>query len=58
MRFHELLELADEVAVAAELEIGVDALLESGEARFLEAASFVLRKGLEREILERGPTPE
>ena len=51
-------QLADELLVAAEREVGVDAIGERGEANFLESCDLCLCKGVEREIGERGSAPE
>src|SRR5262249_53288801 len=54
----ERLELADEIAGAAELEVGVNASLDGVQPQFLEAADLVLRERLEGEIGKRRPSPE
>ena len=54
----ERLELADDVAVAAELEVGVDPLLDRDEAQLLEPADLRLRQVVERELGERRAAPE
>ena len=54
----ERLELADDVAVPPELEVGLDPLLERGDAKLLQPSDLGLRELLERELGERGPTPE
>ena len=54
----ERLELRDELGVAAQREIGVDALLENDRAELLEAGYLVLRERLVEEVRERRPTPE
>src|SRR5205085_10592701 len=51
-------QLADELLVAAEREVGVDAIGERGEANFLESCDLSLCKGVEGEIGERGSAPE
>ena len=48
VRSDERLELADELGVAAEGEVGVDPLLERREPQLLEARDLVLRERLER----------
>src|SRR5262245_11221235 len=53
----EPLELADDIAVAAELEVRLDALLERDHPQLLEPPDLGLRKGLERELRERRPAP-
>ncbi len=52
------LKLADERGVEAEGEIGLDPLLERGEAQLLEARDFRLRERLVREVGERVPAPQ
>ena len=52
------LELADERRVAAELELGVDPLLERGEAQLVEPRGLEAREVLLVEIGERGAAPE
>ena len=54
----ERLELADHVAVAAELEVGVDPLLAGDEPQLLEASDLRLREVVERELGERRAAPE
>ena len=54
----ERLELADDVAVSAELEVGVDPLLERDEPQLLEPADLRLREVVERELRERRASPE
>ena len=58
MLLDELFQLADELACGAQLEVGVDALLERRESRLLEPADLVAGERLEREVLERRPAPE
>ena len=53
----EPLELSDDVAVAPELEIGVDALLEGDKSQLLESPDLRLREALERELGEHRPAP-
>ncbi len=54
----ERLELAHEVAVAPELEVRLDPLLQAGEARFLEAGDLALGPLLIGEVGERRPAPQ
>ena len=54
----ERLELADELRVAAEREVGVDPLLERREAELLEPDDRGLRERLVGEVGERGAAPE
>ena len=54
----ETLELADHIAVAPELELGVDALAEDNEPQLLEPPDLRLREVVERELGERRPAPE
>ena len=55
---HERLELADQLGVAAELELGRDALLERAEAQLLEPGDLRLGERLVRELRECRPAPE
>ena len=57
MALDQSLELRDGVRVAAELELGIDPLLERVEPLLLEAADLVLGERLGRELDERGPPP-
>ena len=52
------LELRDEVAMASEEEIGVDALFERSLAQLLEPADLGLGERLVGEIGERRPAPQ
>ena len=52
------LELADELAGAAESEVGVDAILERGEAKLLEPTDLTLRPWLVGELGEWRAAPE
>ena len=52
------LELADELSAAAELEVGVDPLLERLQAQLLEPADLGLDEGLEGEVGERWAAPQ
>ena len=54
----ERLELADELGMAAELEVGVDARLERGEALFLQAAGLGTGERRVGGVGERGAAPE
>ena len=54
----EPFELADDVAVATELEIGVDALRKSGETELVQPPDLRLREVLERELRERRSPPQ
>ena len=54
----QALELADELAGAAEGEIRVDAILERGEAKLLEPADLTLRPWLVGELDEWRAAPE
>ena len=51
------LELADDVGVAPEREVGVDPLLQRGQAELLQAGALVAREGL-RELRERWAAPQ
>src|SRR4029450_11662862 len=54
----ERLELADDVAVPAELEIGLDPLFDRGELQLLEPPDLRLREVVEGELGECGAAPE
>ena len=54
----ECLQLADNLGVPAELELGLDPLLERAEPQLLEAGDLALRKGLVGQVAESGPAPE
>ena len=54
----EPFELADDVAVATELEVGVDALGESDETELVQPPDLRLREVLERELRERRSPPQ
>jgi hypothetical protein len=54
----ERVELADDVAVAAELEVGVDPLLERNKAQLLQPVRVRLRPCVEGELGERRAAPE
>src|SRR5215213_5216491 len=56
--FDEQIELADELAVRASLELGLDPLFDRCQAQVLEPADLGLRKGVEREFGERLSAPE
>src|SRR5207302_5624170 len=58
MLLDELLELADELAVAADLQFGVDAVLQRRQPSLLEPTDFVARERLESEVVERRPAPQ
>ena len=47
---HERLELTDDVAVATELEVGLDPFLEGDEAQLLQPPDLALRELLEGEV--------
>ena len=53
----EPLELADDVTVATELEIGVDPLRNCGEPELVQPPDLRLREILERELRERRSPP-
>ena len=46
----EPLELGHELGVAAEDEVGLDPLLESGQTQLLETRDLTLCEGLERDV--------
>jgi hypothetical protein len=52
------LQLGDELAVASEAQVGLDALLEGGQPQLLESADLALRKILVGHVGERRPSPE
>ena len=54
----ELLQLADDVRMPAEGEIGLDPALERGQAQLLEPLDRRLRERLVGEVGERWPAPE
>src|SRR5437773_10009197 len=54
----EPLELADELSASAELEVGVDSLLQRFQPELLESADLALRKGLEGKVAERRAAPQ
>ena len=54
----EPLELRDEIALASELELGVESILERGEAQLVEARDLGLGEGLVAEVGQRRPSPE
>ena len=58
MLLDEPLQLAGQVARGAQLEVGVDALLERRESRLLQAADLIAGEWLEGEVLERRSSPE
>ena len=51
-------EFSDELAVAAECEVGVDAVLEGDESQLLQAGDLCYQDGRVREFAERRATPE
>ena len=54
----ERVELGDEGAVAAGIEVGGDTCLEHGQPALLEARGLRLGERLVRDIRERGAAPE
>ena len=58
VRRREPLELADQLRVAAERQVGVEAVLDRGQAQLLQPGDVGLERGLESEVAERGPAPE
>src|SRR5262245_5099759 len=54
----ERFQLANELSLAAELELGVDPLLDRSEAQLLEARDLALGEGVVGEIGERRSAPE
>ena len=57
MRVDERLELPHE-AVAAQRQVGLDALLEGGQAELLQALGLARADRLEHDALERAPAPQ
>ncbi|MBA3261287.1 MAG: hypothetical protein H0T69_02190 [Thermoleophilaceae bacterium] len=55
---HELLELPDQVRMAAELEVGGDPILECRAAKLFQPADLGLRERLVAEIGERRAAPQ
>ncbi len=55
---HELLELGHELGAAAELELGLEALLRDRQAQLAQALDHGTRERLEREIGERLAPPQ
>ncbi len=55
---HQRLELADQLCMASNFELGVDQILTRGGSQLLETSDFDLREGLEREIREGRPSPQ
>ena len=53
----ERLQLADQLGVVAEREVGVDPVLKYGEPRLLEPPDLDLREGLIGEVSKRRPPP-
>ena len=49
----QVLQLADQLGLAARGEIGLDARLQRGQALLLEPRDLRLREGLERQLGER-----
>src|SRR5205823_15033599 len=58
VRAHERLELSDHESVAAERELGLDALLDRAEAKLLEPPDLALAEDRVRELRQRLATPE
>ena len=54
----ERTQLSDQLAVAPEGKVGLEALLERGQPDLLEPSDRYLREGLVREIGERCAAPE
>jgi hypothetical protein len=54
----ERLDLADDVAVMSELEVGLDPLLEGDEPQLFETPYLGLRELLEREFRQRRSSPQ
>ena len=58
VRGDERLELGDELVVAAERQVAVDALLERAQAQLLEAGDLALRERLVVQVRQRLAAPE
>jgi hypothetical protein len=58
MRGNERLELADQLALAAAFEVGVDPILEGGRMESFEPPDLRLGEGLEREVGQRRSAPQ
>ena len=58
MRRDQHLQLARELCVAAEVQVGVDPVLERGQAQVVEPAALDLRERRGRELRQRVPSPE
>jgi hypothetical protein len=54
---HEQLDLADELGMAAECEIGFEPQLCCGQAELFEAEDLGMRERLVCEVGQRRPTP-
>ena len=54
----EAFELTDEVSVAPQLQLRVDAIFDRDEPQRLETCDLRLGERLEREVGERSPIPE
>jgi hypothetical protein len=54
----QLLELGDEIVLAPECEVSLDARLERDESQLLEPVDRRLGERLVREVLQRGAAPE
>jgi len=55
---HERLQLADQVGVAAECEVGIDARAEADEAQLVEALGRTGRERLVADVLQRRAAPQ
>ena len=58
MRFDGSLELADDLIVVSEGELGIDALLDRGDAQLLEPDGLGAGEVVVRELCERRPAPQ
>ena len=58
MRGDQRLQLAGHLGVTSELEVGVDSVLDRGEAQVVEPAAFDLGEGLSSELRQSRPAPE
>jgi hypothetical protein len=54
----ERLELGDDLVATSEREVGLDPLLDGGQAELLEAGDLLLSERVEGELGERRAAPE
>src|SRR5215217_158980 len=58
MQLDKRFQLADQLRVAAQRELGLDALLDGGQVKLLKPGDLALRKRLVRELGERRAAPQ